>query len=73
MTGAPRFRLGLDVGSTAVKLVAERADSGEVVWTGYERHESRPAEKAADMLERLERDLGLPPDACEAFTTGSAG
>jgi len=46
----PRFLLGLDAGSTTVKAVAVDARTGEIVWRDYQRHESRPAEKLAEML-----------------------
>nr|MCU0767781.1 acyl-CoA dehydratase activase-related protein [Gammaproteobacteria bacterium] len=61
----------IDVGSTAIKTIAQRGD--EIVWSDYRRHESRPAERLLDVLREVERDTGAAPGACHAFMAGSSG
>jgi activator of 2-hydroxyglutaryl-CoA dehydratase/predicted nucleotide-binding protein (sugar kinase/HSP70/actin superfamily) len=70
---APEYRLGLDLGSTAVKVVLERASTGELLWLDYQRHESRPIEKLAEMLRRAEAGWPIAAGGCHAFVTGSNG
>jgi activator of 2-hydroxyglutaryl-CoA dehydratase/predicted nucleotide-binding protein (sugar kinase/HSP70/actin superfamily) len=72
-TGCGGLLLGIDVGSTTVKVVAADAAAGAVVWRDYERHESRPDEKLLDMLGRAERGAGVQPGRARAVVTGSAG
>jgi activator of 2-hydroxyglutaryl-CoA dehydratase/predicted nucleotide-binding protein (sugar kinase/HSP70/actin superfamily) len=67
------YLVGLDVGSTTVKTVVVSADSGAIVSSTYERHGARPAETTLAAVRRLERDLGLSPDTCRLFVTGSGG
>jgi activator of 2-hydroxyglutaryl-CoA dehydratase/predicted nucleotide-binding protein (sugar kinase/HSP70/actin superfamily) len=70
---APRFLVGIDVGSTTVKAVAVDADSDAMVWSDYQRHETRQPEKTLDFLTRLEADLGIGAGNCRVFFTGSGG
>jgi activator of 2-hydroxyglutaryl-CoA dehydratase/predicted nucleotide-binding protein (sugar kinase/HSP70/actin superfamily) len=69
----PRFLLGIDVGSTAVKVVAAHAASGEIAWLDYQRHESRPDEKLLEMLTHLEAETGVERGQARAVFTGGAG
>ena len=61
--------LGIDIGSTTVKLVAVKA--GNIIYKRYERHFSKVREKACEML----RDAKKFIDGCElkVAITGSAG
>ena len=68
-----RFLLGLDVGSTSVKVVAVDPHTSEVRWSDYQRHESRPAERLLEMLTRLDRTFGIEPGQARAFITGVGG
>jgi activator of 2-hydroxyglutaryl-CoA dehydratase/predicted nucleotide-binding protein (sugar kinase/HSP70/actin superfamily) len=70
ITVPPRYHLGLDIGSTAVKVAVTEAATGAPVWCDYQRHESRPADRLLDMLTRLERDVDLGPGNCLAYATG---
>jgi len=71
---APRqYLVGVDVGSTTVKAVAVEAVTGEIVWSDYQRHETKQPEKTLEFLERLEADLSLSGGNCRAFITGSGG
>ena len=42
--------VGLDVGSTTVKAVVVDPVSREILWSDYQRHETRQAEKAPNRL-----------------------
>ena len=61
--------LGIDIGSTTVKLVAVR--DGEIVYKRYERHFSKVREKACEMLQAARTVIGA--DTLHAAITGSAG
>ena len=61
--------LGIDIGSTTVKLVAVR--EGKIIYKRYERHFSKVREKACEML-RDARDV-IGGDTLKAAITGSAG
>ena len=61
--------LGIDIGSTTVKLVAVRA--GEIIYKRYERHFSKVREKACEMLRDAAGVIGK--DTLKAVITGSAG
>lgn len=61
--------LGIDIGSTTVKLVAVRA--GEIIYKRYERHFSKVREKACEMLRDAAGVIGK--DTLKAAITGSAG
>lgn len=63
--------LGLDVGSTTVKVVVLDAISGASIWQAYERHDTRQAECACQMVARVEQELGIEYDRCRAYATGS--
>ena len=71
MTTQSPLLLGIDVGSTAIKTIAQRG--GEIVWSDYRRHESRCAERLLDVLRDVEAATGAAPGACHAFMAGSAG
>ncbi len=64
--------LGIDVGSTTVKLVAVNCDTRQILWSQYQRHETRQAEKVLEMLEQVVRDVpGLSLADARLFITGS--
>ncbi|MCG8670661.1 MAG: acyl-CoA dehydratase activase-related protein [Pseudomonadales bacterium] len=63
--------IGIDVGSTTVKLVVV-ADDKEIIWSKYERHETRQPEKVLEMLQLIESQY--PSDLIQrshVFITGS--
>ena len=54
----PRSRLtgdsivvGIDVGSTTVKAVVVDPSTKQILWSDYQRHETRQAEKVMELLE----------------------
>ena len=64
--------LGVDVGSTTVKLVAVDTSTNTIIWSKYERHETRQAEKVFEMLEEIASDLPqLSIANSKVFITGS--
>ncbi len=61
--------LGIDIGSTTVKLVAVQA--GEIIYKRYERHFSKVREKACEMLRDARETIS--GEMLKAAITGSAG
>src|SRR5215813_13755060 len=68
-----QFLVGLDVGSTTVKAVAIDASTDQMIWSDYQRHETKQPEKTLEFLGRLEAELGINGDNCRMFITGSGG
>src|SRR5712671_3201168 len=68
-----QIMVGLDVGSTTVKAVAVRPSDDKILWQDYQRHETKQPEKTLEFLKRLEADIGISPDNCRVFVTGSGG
>ncbi len=69
----PQLLVGIDVGSTTVKAVAVEAATDAIVWSDYQRHETKQPEKTLEFLGRLEADLRIASENCRAFITGSGG
>ncbi len=69
----PKFRVGIDVGSTTVKAVVVDEETDAIVWKDYRRHETRQLETLLDFLQRMESDAGIAYDNCRVFMTGSGG
>src|SRR5262245_51591343 len=65
--------VGMDVGSTTVKAVAIDPATDQMIWSDYQRHETKQPEKTLEFLGRLEADLGITGDNCRVFITGSGG
>ena len=51
------MKLGIDVGSTTVKLVL-LGDENEILYSKYERHMSNVFEKVKELLEDLHKEKG---------------
>jgi len=64
------YRIGLDVGSTTAKIVV-LDDSGNLVFSAYERHNAQVERLVGDYLDRLIDKLGDCP--CTICMTGSVG
>src|SRR6059036_3833143 len=69
----PQLLVGIDVGSTTVKAVAVDAATDQIVWSDYQRHETKQPEKTLEFLGRLEADLAIAGENCRMFITGSGG
>jgi activator of 2-hydroxyglutaryl-CoA dehydratase/predicted nucleotide-binding protein (sugar kinase/HSP70/actin superfamily) len=68
-----RYRVGLDVGSTTVKAVVVEVGTERILWHDYQRHDTRQPEKLLEFLHRMEAEVGVAPDNCRMFITGSGG
>ena len=68
-----RFMIGVDVGSTTVKVVVIRSETGDVVWKGYRRHETRQPESLLDFLDTIHERFDLHSEKARIFITGSGG
>lgn len=64
--------IGIDVGSTTVKCVVVEPENLEILWSRYERHETRQAEKLVEMLDAIHQDFpDTPLEDFQAYITGS--
>jgi predicted CoA-substrate-specific enzyme activase len=70
---ARKFMVGVDVGSTTVKAVVIDPATDEMIWSDYQRHETKQPEKTLEFLTRLEAELGIDGDNARVFITGSGG
>lgn len=68
--GVRCITIGMDVGSTTVKAVVCDPVTLEILWSDYQRHETRQPEKVLELLIRIGHDF---PDAKDVriFGTGS--
>lgn len=72
-TKSPLF-IGFDVGSTTVKAVVLDIDEDKMLWSDYQRHDTKQPEKSLELLRNIESSLGK--DALKdarIFITGSGG
>src|ERR1019366_7077381 len=65
--------VGMDVGSTTVKAVIVDAETDQIIWQDYQRHETKQPEKLLEFLKRMEEEVGIAPHNCRIFITGSGG
>jgi activator of 2-hydroxyglutaryl-CoA dehydratase len=63
--------IGLDVGSTTVKVVVMEPGARQPLWTDYQFHETRQADKVFELLKIVEERFPLPPEKFRIFATGS--
>jgi predicted CoA-substrate-specific enzyme activase len=68
-----RFLVGLDVGSTTVKALVVDAETDEILWQDYQRHETKQPEKTLEFLRRMESEAGISRHNTRMFITGSGG
>ena len=67
------YTVGMDVGSTTVKAVIVDAETDQIIWQDYQRHETKQPEKLLEFLKRMEEEVGIAPHNCRIFITGSGG
>ena len=67
------FLVGLDVGSTTVKAVVVDAVTDQLLWSDYQRHETKQPEKTLEFLRRIESEVGVSHSNTRMFMTGSGG
>jgi activator of 2-hydroxyglutaryl-CoA dehydratase/predicted nucleotide-binding protein (sugar kinase/HSP70/actin superfamily) len=64
--------LGIDVGSTTVKAVALDPRSLEILWSDYQRHQTKQPEKVLELLEDIAASFPhSDPHTWRVFMTGS--
>ncbi len=67
------YSVGMDVGSTTVKAVVVNAETDQMIWQDYQRHETKQPEKLLEFLKRMQDEVGIAPHNCRIFITGSGG
>lgn len=65
------YFIGIDVGSTTVKMVVVETCSQQIVWSQYLRHETRQPETVLRMLEDIQAALPYSHTNFRVFITGS--
>src|ERR1700682_450033 len=73
MNQQSRLMVGLDVRSTTVKAIVVDRDTDKMLWSDYQRHETKQPEKVFEFLQRMETDAGISPSNTRIFMTGSGG
>ena len=63
--------VGLDVGSTTVKAVVVDPANDKILWSDYQRHDTKQPEKVMEFLTRMEAEVGIVPGHTRMFVTGS--
>src|SRR5262245_28642744 len=68
---APVF-LGIDVGSTTVKMCVVDPATNEILWSDYQRHQTKQPEMVREFLVRIAQDFpNLRDEHFRVFITGS--
>lgn len=74
MSSKRNLSIGFDVGSTTVKAVVIDIDKDEIIWSDYQRHDTKQPEKSLELLKKLEQDCDIEnPSEVRCFITGSGG
>jgi len=68
--GTP-LMVGLDVGSTTVKAVVVNPAGDKILWSDYQRHDTKQPEKVMEFLTRMEDEVGIVAGHTRMFVTGS--
>ena len=68
-----RLYIGLDIGSTTVKAVVVDPVTDEILWSDYQRHDTKQPEKCLEFLKRIEDQFPIQSDKVRVFITGSGG
>ncbi len=68
--GTP-LMVGLDVGSTTVKAVVINPADDKILWSDYQRHDTKQPEKVLEFLTRMEDEVGIVAGHTRMFVTGS--
>lgn len=64
--------VGVDVGSTTVKAVVLDPETLEILWSDYQRHNTKQPEKVHELMTAVEAAFpASPPDGWRIFITGS--
>ena len=73
MPEAKNLIVGFDVGSTTVKSVVVDASTDQILWSDYQRHDTKQPEKCLEFLKRMEAEAGIKAGESRVFVTGSGG
>src|SRR5215469_6593351 len=73
MPNARDLMVGLDVGSTTVKSVVVDTATDQIIWSDYQRHDTKQPEKCLEFLKRMEAEAGIRAGETRVFLTGSGG
>jgi activator of 2-hydroxyglutaryl-CoA dehydratase/predicted nucleotide-binding protein (sugar kinase/HSP70/actin superfamily) len=73
MTSRTRLAIGLDVGSTTVKAVVCDPETLEILWSDYQRHETRQPETVLDFMVRIGEAFPQATDLRVLITGSGAG
>jgi len=68
-----QYMVGLDVGSTTVKAIVAEPATDRILWSDYQRHETKQPEKTLEFLQRIETEVGVTTGNSRIFMTGSGG
>ncbi|WP_437332920.1 BadF/BadG/BcrA/BcrD ATPase family protein [Sorangium sp. So ce394] len=64
--------VGIDVGSTTVKAVVLDPQTLEILWSDYQRHQTKQPEKVLELIEAIEAAFPASPrESWRVFMTGS--
>src|SRR4030095_9726676 len=64
--------IGMDVGSTTVKAGVVDPSNMQIIWSDYQRHETRQPEKVMEFLVRIGKEFPeVPQENIRMFVTGS--
>src|SRR5919197_103622 len=64
--------IGIDVGSTTVKAVVVDPQTKEILWSDYQRHQTKQPEFVQNFLERITAAFpNVPTNQWRVFMTGS--
>src|SRR4029078_9593544 len=74
MNSPDQVVIGIDVGSTTVKMTVVDPETKEILWSKYLRHETRQPEMTREMLQEIQAAFpDVPRDQIRCFITGSGG
>lgn len=66
--------IGFDVGSTTVKAVVVDIDEDKILWSDYQRHDTKQPEKSLELIKDFETKVGKENlEGARIFITGSGG
>jgi predicted CoA-substrate-specific enzyme activase len=68
-----RLYIGMDVGSTTVKAVVVDPLKDQILWSDYQRHDTKQPEKCLEFLKRIGEEFPIARDQFRIFITGSGG
>src|SRR5947207_13330573 len=69
-----QFFIGMDVGSTTVKAVVTDAATDQILWSDYQRHDTKQPKKVLEFCKRFDTEIeGFDAKNSRMFITGSGG